>query len=79
MNGIPSARRELTPTESAARFAEMASGTEEGMRWCIRAKISADNPNKAMRDPVIYRGNALPHHRTGSVFRSSSLVVRDEG
>ena len=65
MNGIPSARREATPTESLARFAEMATGSVEGMRWCIRAKISFENPNKAMRDPVIYRGNALPHHRTG--------------
>lgn len=65
MNGIASARRACTPAESLARFKEMETGSEEGKRWCIRAKISADNPNKAMRDPVIYRGNALPHHRTG--------------
>lgn len=65
MTGTASARRDLAPSESLARFSEMATGSTEGMRWCIRAKISADNPNKAMRDPVIYRGNALPHHRTG--------------
>jgi glutamyl-tRNA synthetase len=65
MNGIASCRRESSPEECLARFAEMATGSEEGKRWCIRAKISADDPNKAMRDPVIYRGNALPHHRTG--------------
>lgn len=68
MDGIASARRESTPAESLARFTDMASGSEEGKRWCIRAKISPDDPNKAMRDPVIYRGNALPHHRTGYVF-----------
>lgn len=65
MNGIPSERRDMPVEESLAKFAEMASGSEEGVRWCIRAKISYDNPNKAMRDPVIYRCNLLPHHRTG--------------
>ena len=33
----------------------MTKGTEEGVRWCIRAKMNVDNPNKALRDPVIYR------------------------
>lgn len=64
-DGIASARRESAPEESLARFAEMATGGEAGLKWCIRAKISATDPNKAMRDPVIYRGNPLPHHRTG--------------
>jgi len=48
-------------------FAEMKTGSEEGRRWCLRAKISVDNPNKAMRDPVIYRCNPVEHHRTGYV------------
>lgn len=63
--GIASGRRNSTVEENLARFAEMAKGTEEGLRWCIRAKLSVDNPNKAMRDPVIYRCNIIPHHRTG--------------
>lgn len=67
MDGIASSRRTLSPAECLARFEEMAQGTEEGQRWCIRAKISVDDGNKAMRDPVIYRGNVLPHHRTGYV------------
>ncbi|GAA5920079.1 hypothetical protein JCM1841_004082 [Sporobolomyces salmonicolor] len=69
MNGIPSARRELSVEDSLARFAEMATGSTEGKRWCIRAKISVDDPNKAMRDPVIYRCNDLPHHRTGTKYK----------
>ncbi|GAA5888833.1 hypothetical protein JCM5296_005009 [Sporobolomyces johnsonii] len=69
MNGIPSARRELSVEDSLARFAEMATGSAEGKRWCIRAKISVDDPNKAMRDPVIYRCNDLPHHRTGTKYK----------
>lgn len=66
MDGIPSKRRELAPEETLARFEEMKNGTPEGLRWCIRAKISFDDKNKALRDPVIYRCNPAPHHRTGT-------------
>lgn len=65
-DGIPSGRREMTPEESLSHFEEMKKGTPEGLRWCIRAKISPDDKNKAMRDPVIYRCNPAPHHRTGT-------------
>ncbi|KAJ5723675.1 Glutamyl/glutaminyl-tRNA synthetase class Ib [Penicillium malachiteum] len=65
-DGIPSGRRELAVEESLAHFEEMKKGTPEGLRWCVRAKISADDKNKAMRDPVIYRCNPAPHHRTGT-------------
>lgn len=65
MHGIASKNRDASVEENLARFADMKKGTQEGLRWCIRAKISVDNPNKAMRDPVIYRCNVLPHHRTG--------------
>ena len=70
MDGIASKRRDQTVEENLALFSEMKTGSEEGQRWCIRAKMSVDNPNKAMRDPVIYRCNMLPHHRTGSVILS---------
>ncbi len=75
MDGIASTRRDASVEESLARFAEMTKGTEEGARWCIRAKISVDNPNKAMRDPVIYRCNILPHHRTGCVKIPQSYKI----
>ncbi|KAF9520611.1 hypothetical protein BS47DRAFT_1481361 [Hydnum rufescens UP504] len=70
MEGIASGRRDASVEENLARFAEMKKGTEEGQRWCIRAKISVDDPNKALRDPVIYRCNILPHHRTGSQWKA---------
>lgn len=69
MDGIPSARREESVEDNLARFAEMTTGSDEGKRWCLRAKMSFDNPNKAMRDPVIYRCNLEPHHKTGDRWK----------
>ncbi|KAI1660644.1 glutamyl-tRNA synthetase [Daldinia decipiens] len=68
--GIASKRRDRTVEENLAIFEAMKNGTEEGLKNCIRAKISVDNPNKAMRDPVIYRCNPNdPHHRTGTKWK----------
>ncbi|MCJ1370026.1 hypothetical protein MMC20_001238 [Loxospora ochrophaea] len=69
MKGVASKCRNNSVDENLAHFEEMKKGTEEGLRWCIRAKMSIDNPNKAMRDPVVYRCNPLPHHRTGSKWK----------
>lgn len=70
MEGIASARRDASVDENLARFAEMATGSVEGAKWCIRAKISVDSLNKALRDPVIYRVNAKDsHHRTGTKWK----------
>jgi glutamyl-tRNA synthetase len=68
-DGLPSERRNASVEDNLAHFEEMKQGTTEGARWCVRAKISVDNPNKAMRDPVIYRCNLLPHHRTGNKWK----------
>ncbi|TRM69431.1 tRNA synthetases class I, catalytic domain-containing protein [Schizophyllum amplum] len=69
-DGVASVHRDDDPASSLARFEDMKAGTEEGSRWCIRAKISVDDNNKAMRDPVIYRVNLLPHHRTGTTYKA---------
>jgi glutamyl-tRNA synthetase len=66
-NGIPSKHRDDSVEDNLKHFEEMKD-TTEGQRWCIRAKISVDDPNKALRDPVIYRCNPIPHHRTGYVY-----------
>ena len=83
MNGIASKHRDDSVDDNLKRFEEMKAGTQEGLRWCIRAKMSVDNPNKALRDPVIYRCNVTAHHRTGYVFlvcffRSNSFCSRDK-
>ncbi|THU84795.1 glutamate-tRNA ligase [Dendrothele bispora CBS 962.96] len=67
--GIASAHRDDSVEDNLKHFAEMKSGSEEGLKWCLRAKLSVDDPNKAMRDPVIYRCNTLPHHRTGDKWK----------
>ncbi|KAJ9475327.1 Glutamate--tRNA ligase, cytoplasmic [Pseudozyma hubeiensis] len=70
MDGIASKRRESSIEESMTRFAEMSTGSAEGRKWCLRAKISYEDPNKAMRDPVIYRCNPdVSHHRTGTTWK----------
>ncbi|KAI9843795.1 MAG: hypothetical protein M1838_002442 [Thelocarpon superellum] len=69
MNGVASKRRDRSVEENLAVFEEMKKGTETGVTNCIRAKMSVDNPNKAMRDPVIYRCNPVPHHRTGATWK----------
>lgn len=68
-DGIASPRRDMSVKYTLARFKEMTTGSTESLRWCIRAKISVDNPNKALRDPVIYRCNLHPHHRTGTIWK----------
>jgi len=69
MNGIASKNRDCSVEENMEVFGEMARATEVGTRNCLRAKISVDNPNKAMRDPVIYRCNPSVHHRTGERYK----------
>lgn len=76
-NGIASKHRDDDVEENLNHFDQMKFGNEEGLQWCIRAKISVDDPNKALRDPVIYRCNLLPHHRTGFVSSKLSSSASD--
>ncbi|ELQ40878.1 glutamyl-tRNA synthetase [Pyricularia oryzae] len=68
-DGIASKHRDMSIEETLRVFEEMKKGSDEGKRYCIRAKLSVDNPNKALRDPVIYRCNDEPHHRTGTTWK----------
>lgn len=67
--GIASARRDRSVEENLKMFEEMKQGTEEGLKNCLRAKISVDDNNKTLRDPVIYRCNLTPHARTGTTWK----------
>jgi glutamyl-tRNA synthetase len=63
----PSQRRDATIEENMARFKEMCSGSAEGRKWSLRAKIDYAHKNGTMRDPVIYRSVDATHHITGYV------------
>ncbi|KAG2146845.1 tRNA synthetases class I, catalytic domain-containing protein [Suillus bovinus] len=67
--GVASAHRDDSIEDNLRHFEEMKIGSPEGLRWCIRAKISVDDQNKALRDPVIYRCNLIHHHRTGDKWK----------
>jgi glutamyl-tRNA synthetase len=70
MKRIKSKRRDRTVEENLRIFEEMKNGTKEGLENCIRAKISVDDVNGALRDPVIYRCNAEDaHHRLGRKWK----------
>ncbi|TVY36254.1 putative glutamate--tRNA ligase, cytoplasmic [Lachnellula subtilissima] len=69
MYELPSKRRDLGIEETLEHFGEMKTGSEEGQRWCLRARIAYDSPNGTMRDPVIYRCNVTAHHRTGTQWK----------
>ena len=52
--------------ESLDLFARMRAGEFPEGKYTLRAKIDLASGNFNMRDPVIYRINHMPHHRTGT-------------
>ena len=76
MDGIESQRRNRSVEETLQIWEEMQKGSSEGLKNCMRWKISMTNPNKAMRDPVAYRCNLTPHHRTGTKYKVGRRLHR---
>ncbi len=65
-----SKHRDQTPEEALGYFELMRSGSEEGKAWCLRARIDMSSDNGTLRDPVLYRQNLAPHHRSGDTYRA---------
>jgi len=65
-----SKHRDQSPAEALGHFNLMCSGKEEGKAWCLRAKIDMNSDNGTMRDPVLYRQNTTPHHRSGTKYKA---------
>lgn len=66
--GIESPNKTKTPQETLAIFEEMLAG--KATQWCIRANLDMSNPVKCLRDPVMFRCNATPHHETGTKYKA---------
>ncbi|CAM9278404.1 unnamed protein product [Ascophyllum nodosum] len=66
----PSAKRDTKLEENLRLFDLMLKGDKEVESYCLRAKIDYASVNGTMRDPVMYRMNPTPHHRTGTKHKA---------
>ncbi len=67
---IESKHRNQTPEQAKEYFDLLCGGSPEGAVWCLRAKIDMASDNGTLRDPVLYRQNLTPHHRSGTTFKA---------
>jgi hypothetical protein len=75
MVGDNSVHRDNSVEKNLAMWAEMLKGTDQGKLCCVRGKLDMQAPNKAMRDPVYYRCNPVPHHRVGTKYKVGECFV----
>ena len=66
--GIESPYRTRSPTENLDLFQRMREGEFTPGARTLRAKIDMTSPVLPMRDPILYRIVAAPHHRTGDAW-----------
>lgn len=65
-----SKHRNTDPATNLALFEKLVLGEPEAQPYCLRAKIDMSSVNGTMRDPVLFRYNATPHHRTGTKYKA---------
>lgn len=70
MERQPSYRRNSNPEENLEIFEKLLKGDTSVANYCMRAKIDYESVNGTLRDPVMYRGNDLPHHRTKTKYKA---------
>jgi glutaminyl-tRNA synthetase len=66
--GRDSRYRDRSPAESRDLFERMRAGEFEAGSRVLRAKIDMSSPVLTMRDPILYRIQKAPHHRTGDTW-----------
>eukprot|EP00834_Sanchytrium_tribonematis_P003520 NODE_138_length_16264_cov_1.140860.p4 type:complete len:510 gc:universal NODE_138_length_16264_cov_1.140860:10989-9460(-) len=69
MKGIASKNRDKSVEQNKTDWESMKTATDGGLKSCLRAKISVDDKNKCLRDPVIYRCNLTPHHISKTKYK----------
>lgn len=67
--GTASPFRDRSPEANGKLFAEMVAGQCEDGARVLRAKIDMASPNMNLRDPIMYRVQRVPHHRTGDAWK----------
>ena len=65
-----STHRDQSPSDALGYFKLMCSGKEDGKPWCLRAKMDMSSDNGTLRDPVLFRQNTTPHHRSGTKYKA---------
>ncbi|OQR88241.1 glutamyl-tRNA synthetase [Achlya hypogyna] len=70
MHGIESTLRNTDVATNLALFEKMLQGHPDADGYCLRGKIDMQAKNKTLRDPVFFRANATPHHRTGTKYKA---------
>ena len=66
---IESASRNNSVEENLRLWKEMVNATEEGQTCAARMKMDMKSLNGCLRDPVSFRCNLEPHHRTGTKYK----------
>ena len=64
-----SASRNSSTDENLRRWKEMIVASEEGQSCAARMKMDMSSDNGCLRDPVTFRCNLDPHHRTGTKYK----------
>mmetsp|Transcript_5939 Transcript_5939/g.21738 ORF Transcript_5939/g.21738 Transcript_5939/m.21738 type:complete len:715 (-) Transcript_5939:1426-3570(-) len=67
---IESRCRDAPVETNLALWEEMKKGTERGQECAVRVRLDMQSKNGCLRDPVMYRCNLTPHHRTGTRFKA---------
>lgn len=65
---VHSKHRDASVATNLERFKAMCEGSAP--EFCLRAKIDMSSDNGTLRDPVLYRANDTPHHRTGTRYKA---------
>ena len=69
VNRIESAARTNSIETNLNLWKHMIDGDEKGLLCAARFRMDMQNDNGALRDPVAFRCNLIPHHRTGTKYK----------